>query len=136
MAKVLVYNKEKKIERHMGEDQFKNWGSKNGFELVPKGTKPKPKKEEGTGSASTSKVNSGGDSGDSGDNTGDNKVNEPKKLVSVADIVTEIQNISKDEALSDEEKIEKINTFKKDETRSGVLKAIVKFGKQKTEKDA
>ena len=136
MAKVLVYNKKTKDERFMGEDQFKNWGSKNGFELVPEGSKNKTTDDSGNTSTKDVKTGESDKTDTSGDSGSLTDTKEVKKSTKVADIVAEIEAISKDEALSDEEKIEKINTFSNNETRSGVIKAVEKFGKQTTEKDA
>lgn len=137
MAKVLVYNTKTKDQRYMGEDQFKDWGSKNDFKLVPEGSKGEKVNTDETGNSESAtkevKVPNTDETGTDETGKSDNTV---KKLTSVADIVTEIERISKDEELSDEVKIEKINTFKNGETRGGILKAIVKYGQPKNENDA
>jgi hypothetical protein len=134
MDKVHVYNTETGDKRFMGNSQFENWGKNNGFKLVPEGGDLKINKEnQGDSGPSIKDVKASND--DSGNDDSGNTENEIKKI-SVADSVTAIEDISKDESLSNEEKSIKIEAFKINETRPGVLKAVLRFGESITEKDA
>jgi len=125
MQRVKVYDKSGN-ERLMGEIQFKNWGSKNGFKLVPDNGE---KKDIYTDNNS----DSGKDTKTIEDATTTTETTDEKK--GVVEIVKEIKAIYENADLSEDDKIKQINAFKDGETRATVLKAITKFGETKDEKD-
>ena len=126
MSRILVYNEETGAERLMGELQFKNWGEKNGFKPVPNNKMSKGK------DVSNESTETAGETTDATDET-DTSNEEPRK--NVVETIEEIKEIFNSDIETEQKEIQ-IETFRIGETRSTVLKAIDKFGKQKTEEDA